>query len=204
MIKSFWLISLVLVVLAQPGFSEDVLQQVVIVTRHGVRSPTWTPERLNQYSATPWTDFGVPPGYLTPRGRDLMKMMGGFYHDFYSNSLLKDMQSCDNAKRVYFWADTDQRTLETARALTESILPACKIEVNSKPSGVSDPLFNAIETGVAKPDYNLSIAAVQGRVGPKLDVLQDTYRAEFQSLQNVLNGNGKAQKSIFDDRLLLA
>src|SRR6476469_2583659 len=49
------------------------LKSAVILTRHGVRAPTWTPDRLNQYSVEPWPDFGVPPGNLTPRGRELMK-----------------------------------------------------------------------------------------------------------------------------------
>ena len=30
------------------------LRYVVIISRHGVRSPTWNSARLNQYAAEPW------------------------------------------------------------------------------------------------------------------------------------------------------
>lgn len=77
--KKLLIAILALAVFAQQAWPADLLQQVVIVTRHGVRAPTWTPERLNQYSAAQWPDFSVPPGYLTPHGRALMKLMGEFY-----------------------------------------------------------------------------------------------------------------------------
>lgn len=181
----------------------DELKQVIIVTRHGVRAPTWTPDRLNQYSVSPWPDFGVPPGNLTPHGRKLMTIMGEFYRDLYSKSGLLGAPACGDAKRTYFYADTDQRTIETARALVESMLPGCKADVNSKLSGAGDALFNAIESGHANPDLELSEAAVRGRIGPRLDSLLDVYGPEFRLLDGVLNGKGKARKSIFDDPIAL-
>ena len=201
--KRFLIYSLLFLVCIPPACRADVLQQVVIVTRHGVRAPTWAPERLNQYSASPWPDFGVPPGYLTPHGRKLMKLFGDYYRDLYSASGILGEQNCGDAKRTSFWADTDQRTIETARALAESMLRGCKIEVNAKAAGASDPLFNAVEAGVAKPDANLSQAAVQGRIGPRMDALLDAYRPAFQLLQHVLNGEGKVPKLIFDEPLTL-
>ena len=41
------------------------LRYVFIISRHGVCSPMWTSERLNQYAAEPWPEWGVPPGNLT-------------------------------------------------------------------------------------------------------------------------------------------
>lgn len=202
--RKFLIAALVLMGLAQQVFPADVLEQVVIVTRHGVRAPTWTPEQLNQYSTAPWPDFGAPPGYLTPRGRALMKIMGGFYRELYSASVLQGAPNCGDVNRVYFWADTDQRTLETARAMAEGILPECKVEIHSKEPGASDPLFNAVEAGIAKPDPNLSLAAVRGRIGPKMEGLLDAYRPTFQLLERVLNGDGKAPKSIFDEPITVS
>src|SRR5579885_3502810 len=71
------------------------LKYVVIVTRHGVRSPTWDADRMNQYSTQPWPDWGVAPGCLTPHGRALMKLMGAYYREWFSKEGLLPSDGCD-------------------------------------------------------------------------------------------------------------
>jgi hypothetical protein len=44
------------------------LAYVVILSRHGVRSPIATNEALKQYAAEPWPNWRVPPGELTEHG----------------------------------------------------------------------------------------------------------------------------------------
>jgi 4-phytase/acid phosphatase len=198
-LKSFFV--LILLLFAASVCTAQILQKVVIVTRHGVRSPTWKPEKLNQYSSEKWADFGVAPGELTAHGRKLMRQMGVYYGEIFAD-LLSD-KGCGNAKKVYFWADTDQRTLETGRALAAGILPGCEIKINSKEAGASDALFNAVEAGIAKPNANLSLAAVRGRIGGKMNVLLEVYRPQFDLLNRILNPNGKAAKSILADAVEL-
>ena len=82
------------------GAPGEELKFAVVVSRHGVRSPTWTLERLNQYSTSPWPDWGVAPGELTVHGRALMSIMGGFYRDHFSSKGLIGL--CQDS-----WIDTD-------------------------------------------------------------------------------------------------
>jgi 4-phytase / acid phosphatase len=178
------------------------LKYAVIVTRHGVRSPTWTLERLNEYSTSPWPDWGVPPGNLTTHGRALMKIMGVYYREYFSQQGLLGKPNCRDAARVYFWADTDQRTLETARALREGILPGCPGEIHSV-TAKSDALFDPIESGLVKPDPKLGAAAVVGRIGPNLDALLGAHRQELDALTHILNGSGKAPRSVFDEPIAI-
>src|ERR1035437_5565544 len=58
------------------GHSDSRLKLIVILSRHGVRSPTWTQDHLDAYSASPWPKWSVPPGNLTSRGFELMKQFG--------------------------------------------------------------------------------------------------------------------------------
>ena len=141
------------------------LRYLVIISRHGVRSPTWNSERLNQYAAEPWPEWGVPPGNLTPHGRALMKLMGAYYREWLSGERLLSKKGCGDVGRIYIHADTDQRTIETGRALAETLLPGCPVAVHSEPEGSRDPLFDPISAGIAKPDWEIAAKAVRERLG---------------------------------------
>src|SRR5919197_2282318 len=74
------------------------LQFVVILTRHGVRSPTWPPEQLDTYSAEPWPSWGVKPGELTAHGAKLIKKLGVYGRAYLATAgLLKTSDSSDEA-----------------------------------------------------------------------------------------------------------
>ena len=177
----------------------EQLQFAVVLTRHGVRSPTWEPERLNGYSSAAWPSWGVAPGELTPHGRELVKTMGGFYREYFSALLARP--GC--ASKVYFRADSAQRTLETARALAEGMMPGCKVEIHANPQDVRDTLFDGTEAGPAKLDPKLALAAVAGRLGPEPQAIIDAHRTALDTLNRVLNGTGKAAHSIFDEPFAL-
>ena len=157
------------------------LKYVVIISRHGVRSPTWSAERLNQDSTEPWPGWGVPPGNLTARGAALMKLMGGYYLDWLSSERLLAPRAC---KGIYVWADTDQRTLETGRVLADAVSPGCETPVHSLATGQTDPLFDPIATGMAKADTELAAKAVRDRLS--VGTLAESHRAAFLELQDVL------------------
>ncbi|MGC1463073.1 MAG: histidine-type phosphatase [Terracidiphilus sp.] len=118
------------------------LKLVVILSRHGVRPPTWTQERLNAYSALPWPNWTVPPGNLTPHGYELMKRFGSFERASYAEAGLFVAKGCSDAAATYVWADTDQRTMESGRALAEGMFPGCPPMVHSLAAGEHDPLFH--------------------------------------------------------------
>jgi 4-phytase/acid phosphatase len=171
-------------VTAWPLAAAPRLVYVVIVSRHGVRAPTWDTARLNQYSAEPWPEWGVPPGNLTPHGRELIRLMGAYYRDWLSGEQLIRRVGCQAATRIYIRADKDQRTLETGRAIAESIQPGCGIGVHAQAEGGSDPLFS----GAGTPDPERSLAAVRDRLGTDPQHLIADHRAALDTLQYILRG----------------
>jgi 4-phytase/acid phosphatase len=172
------------------------LRYVVIITRHGVRSPTWTPERLNQYSTEPWPEWNVPPGNITPHGRVLMQLMGSYYREWLSSEHLLSQSGCQAAGRIYIHADTEERALETGRALAETLLPGCAVPVHSAPEGTHDPVFSPSASGTAKPDWEIASQAVRARLGNNPQHFLDSHRAAFEALQHVLAGGGTPRKLI--------
>mgnify|MGYP001021389662 CR=1 FL=1 len=187
---------------AAPPPNEE-LRYAIIIARHGVRAPTWTNERLNAYSSAPWPDWGVEPGYLTQHGEALMRLLGGFYVEYLKGQGLRGFADCSEPRKTYVWADLDQRTITSAKALAQGLSPECPAPVHWAEGKTADPLFDPIEAGESKAEPELGLAAVLGRIGPKPESVVEAHRAAFDTLDRILKGEEKPAKSIFDERLLI-
>jgi 4-phytase/acid phosphatase len=179
------------------------LQLVVILTRHGVRSPLTPQADLDRFSAAPWPKWDVAPGHLTAHGYELMKLFGAWDRAKLSGEGLLAPTGCADAPHVTILADTDQRTRETGKALAESLLPGCDVAVHSQPDGKVDPLFRPLGAGIGHPDSVLATAAIAGRIGGDPNNLTEAYRPQLAALDRVLAGCGHGpanakRASIFD------
>jgi 4-phytase/acid phosphatase len=182
---------------ATPARGEE-LKFVAIVTRHGVRPPTVSNDQIDQYSAEPWPKWDVPPGYLTAHGRTLMKLFGAYDRAQFARAGLFAPTGCADAPHVYFWSDTDERNIETGRALVEGMLPGCTVEVHSAPAGTRDPLFHPVAAGVGHADPDLVAAAVSGRIGGHPEALLAAYRPALETMQQVLTEGKTVKQSLLE------
>jgi 4-phytase/acid phosphatase len=179
------------------------LQFVVVLSRHGVRSPIIKAGAIDQYSAAPWPQWDVPPSYLTAHGYELMKLFGAWDRVRLSEQGLFARTGCGDAGHVTIIADSDQRTRETGKALGEGMLPGCSIEFHAKPEGTVDPLFRIVG-GLNQRERGLAAAAIAGRIGGDPNHLTEVYRPQLATLDQVLAGCGHAASpetkrvSIFD------
>lgn len=180
------------------------LQYVVYLSRHGVRSPTGRPSQYSQYSAAPWPEWDVPPGYLTAHGYKLMSIFGTYERALLAEQGLFSPSGCADAQGVTILADSDQRTRETGKALAEGLLPGCNVEVQARPEGTNDPLFHFHEAGVSRVDSKLAAAAIAGRIGGSAGNLTEAYRPQLAALDHVLAGcvltpsSNQKRTSLFD------
>lgn len=174
---------------SSPG---DKLQYVVVLSRHGVRSPTGKPGRYDEYSSAPWPAWDVAPGYLTPHGFAIMKLFGAYDRTSLAADGLLAPNGCADAAHISVVADSDERTRETGRALAEGMFPGCSVAVQALPEVDPDPLFHTLEAGIGKPDRPLTLAAIEGSIGGNAKNLSEAYRPQLEALDRILAGCGRA------------
>ena len=144
-----------------PGWQAE---RAVVLVRDGVYRRC---KRNGQDVATPWPDWPVQPGFLTPHGTELMRLIGGYYRALQGGRGLTQTDDCPPAGTVAAWADNDQRSRETGAALLLGMYPRC---ANLAPRSQTDlatpdPLFHPQPTASCPMDANSNRAALLARIG---------------------------------------
>src|ERR1019366_4384467 len=109
-----------------------VLKQIIIFGRHSIRAAISTTNTLNQFSANPFPDFfGVPVGYLTPRGQQAAGLLGSYFHDYLLHEGLLTGDASSDLARSYFRANVIERSYMTAASFGAGLIPGANIPVHT-------------------------------------------------------------------------
>lgn len=172
-----------------PGWQ---IERAVIVSRHGVRAPEQSKATLDARAATAWPSWPVEPGFLTPRGEELMRLMGGFYRVLYGGRGLVQADNCPGAGTVAAWADVDQRTRVSAAALLAGMYPRCANLSARHQSNLlqPDPLFRPQPSAACPMDPTANRSAVLARMGGGFASLRRAHAPALEMMQSILCPNG--------------
>jgi len=162
---------------------DEILQKVVIVSRHGVSVPTVPPAELDSWSSRPWPAWNEPMGSLTARGAQLVKLLGQYHRSYLVAEQAIPEQGCPPRGSVYVYADLDERTKATAQALLDGMVPGCGIAYRSKPDAAVDGLFHPAAAGVCRIDAMAAQTGILQRVAGDLNSVPPDFKAPFDALQ---------------------
>jgi 4-phytase / acid phosphatase len=166
-----------------PAANASDLRMVIVMSRHGVRSPSH-PAELNAYANQPWPAWSGKPGNLTPHGATLMKQLGAYYRNEYDGLLEGTGRRCPAAGSVFVWADVDERTVASGNALLQGLAPGCGIAVQhaaADPDKLFDPL-----PGTGTVDKAEATASVLGAIGGGFAGIPAAYGGAFATMEQVL------------------
>ncbi|WP_025840844.1 histidine-type phosphatase [Asaia platycodi] len=122
-----------------------VLERVVLVARHGLRSPTHGPEALEKETGVAWPVWPVAPGQLTEHGRVALGRLMQDIALHYDLSCTRHLGPCLSKVAPVIWADSaDDRTRQSGQIMAESLVPAQHLVARSLPPARHDPLFDAV------------------------------------------------------------
>lgn len=119
--------------------SEVILKQVVILSRHNVRTPL--AKNLAMMTPKIWPTWKEKRGYLTSKG----ELLEGFMGEYFSLWLRKEgvlAELCPTEDVFFAYANTAQRTMASAKAFVRKGFPSCNITVYHKED--KDPIFDPI------------------------------------------------------------
>lgn len=167
--------------------SDEALQKVVIVSRHGVRNAIVGPAEMANWAKDPWPAWNVPLGDLTARGAQLATQMGRYYRQYLDKQGALTAEGCPARGAVYLYADVPQRTRFTAQALIDGLASGCGITYRTAGDVPVDRLFHPLGTGACKLDPMIAQTRVLERVGGNLNGLPRDLKAPFDTLQGVLD-----------------
>ncbi len=119
------------------------LQEVVILSRHNIRSPLSTNgSTLSRLTSHQWTDWSAASSELTLRGGVLETMMGQYFRKWLVNEGLFKENAVPTTDEVNFYANSMQRTIATAQYFSSGFMPIANITINHRFSASKmDPIF---------------------------------------------------------------
>jgi len=167
------------------------LEGVLILSRHGVRSPLKPISKLNEQTSATWPTWNVEPGYLTPRGRKLVVGMGGYYRERFLDEKLLSGDDAKDVKHTYVHANVIQRTVQTAAALAEGLHPSTTTTIHRLEPGEHDRLF------YGEPiDNAMKAASFNGRISNDTKTLMKWLRPQLDLIENAIG-----TKNLFSNNL---
>ncbi len=137
---------------------------MVILMRHGVRSPDAAPPAIPGLPA-PWPGWPDTRGLLTDHGARAIALLAASDRLWLRRYGLVPANGCPAAGRVAILANSFERTIRTAQVYAANVAPGCALATVHKPLGQPDPLFPSAANRNLVVDPARADAAARAAIG---------------------------------------
>lgn len=166
LIAMLTLLALAMVGVAPPAPADDwSVERVVMLMRHGVRSPNAQPPLPATVAPEPWPGWPVLPGELTEHGAAAIRLVAAADARRFAAEGVLPGTGCPLPGATVLVADSLQRTIATGDNYLSALAPNCALPAQHAQQGVTDPLFSAY--GDAGISALAAQQAIDSAVGPQ-------------------------------------
>ncbi|CAL4869317.1 Glucose-1-phosphatase (plasmid) [Asticcacaulis sp. MM231] len=170
---------------AQPVSSDEKIERVVMLMRHGVRSPIADEVPLDTKTGAPWPAWSVPPETITNHGADVLKALGTTDRTWLSAIGILPTKACPDPATMVVWTNTAPRTIATGQAYLQGLAPGCALKAGHLPDDQIDPLFEPTRAPPPWFDAQRAVASINAYTGG-MSVLVQRHAAALGRLEHVL------------------
>lgn len=166
------------------------LKQVVVLSRHNIRSPLSGPESaLGRITPHEWFQWTSAPSELSLRGGVLETMMGQFFRKWLVSEGLMQENELPAEGDMRFYANSMQRTIATAQYFSSGMLPVANVSIEHHYSiGTMDPVFSPVITRDDEPFRQAALQEISDRFGNGSTAgIGEAMREQYALLANVLD-----------------
>lgn len=185
--------------IAGNDFSDYTLDKVVVLMRHGVRPQNDT-AKLDKATGKNWPRWSVPDGNLSGHGYAGIVDQSRYMFENWKSEGLALSSPCPKKNEVFIRASPIERTVATAQALTDGMFPGCGITPSHLPLQKKDPLFQAVEMGLAQPDPKKVEDEVMEAMGGSAEKAAQKYADDVEWLRQTVCGTGVTDCQFLDEK----
>lgn len=185
--------------IAGEDFSDYTLDKVVVLMRHGVRPQNDT-AKLDEATGKNWPQWIVPDGNLSGHGYAGIVDQSRYMFENWKSEGLALSSPCPTTREVFIRASPIERTIATAQALTDGMFPGCGVAAGHLPLQKKDPLFQAVEMGLAQPDPKKVEDEVLEAMGGSPEKAAQKYADDVEWLRQTVCGTGVPDCKFLDEK----
>lgn len=160
-------------------------ERVILLMRHGVRSPLDGEVPAATRSRQPWPSWTAPAEQVTPHGAAALRALAQADRRWLDAAGVLPIRGCPAPEALRIWTNSSPRTIASGTYYAEGFAPGCAVAIGHKPVGATDALFEPLNLHPPRFDAAKAVESIQHYTGGAA-ALTDRHRTGLALLERVL------------------